>query len=56
MEPWGVRALTTIDDWSRGPKATFFSHFIEIESVSLKKCVQRVGVRKDKMCVLDIKE
>ena len=22
-EPWGVRALTIIDYWSRGPKATF---------------------------------
>ena len=23
-EPWGVKALMIIDNWSRGPKATFF--------------------------------
>ena len=57
----GVKALTIIDYWYRGPKATlifflfplpFLRILKEIEIVYPKKRAKRVGVVKDKMCVL----
>ena len=55
LEPWGIRALTIIDYWSRGP-LHFLRNFKDIESVSPKKHAKRVVVIKNIMCVLDIQE